>query len=100
MGDNGRYNTTEIGTVTFQRESGSPLRLKDVMFVQGLRKNLISIVVLKDCGYNVIFRKGKELLRHIAMGQVKQIRVQVKNIYKLDVEGCAALTTKEKKVQS
>eukprot|EP00253_Pinus_taeda_P020847 PITA_20847 len=33
MGDDGKYNTTDIGTVTFQRESGSPLTLKDVMYV-------------------------------------------------------------------
>jgi hypothetical protein len=100
IGDDGRYNMTRIGTVTFQRESGSPLRLKDVMFVPGLKKNLISVAVLEDHGYDVIFSKGKAFLRHIATGQVKQIGVHVKNLYKLDVEDCVALSTKAEKVQS
>lgn len=55
-------------------DSGSALRLKDVIFVSVLKKNLISIVVLEDCGYDMIFRKGKALFRHISMGKVKQIR--------------------------
>ena len=38
MGDERRYNTIEVGTVTFQRDSGSPLRIKDVMFVLDLKK--------------------------------------------------------------
>jgi len=66
MGDDGRYRETKIGTVTFQREWGSPLRLKDVMFIQCLKKNIVSVTVLEDRGYDVIFNKGKEILRHIA----------------------------------
>jgi len=98
MGDDGRYNANEIGTITFQRVSGSPLRLKDVMFVLGLKENLVSIVVLEDHGYSLIFIKGKEFLRHIAMGQVKQTEVRVKNLYKLDMEDCVALRIKVEKV--
>ena len=30
FGDDGRYSATNIGTFTFQREFGSPLRLVDV----------------------------------------------------------------------
>lgn len=91
MGDDGRYNVTTIDTFTFQRESGSPLRLKDVMYVLGLKKNIVSIVVLEDRGYDVIFRKRKAFLIHISMGQVKNTGVQVKNLYKLDVEDYASL---------
>jgi hypothetical protein len=41
MGDDGRYNATGIGTITFQRESGKPFQLKKVMHVPGLKKNLV-----------------------------------------------------------
>ena len=71
FGDDGRYSTNNIGTVTFQREFVSPLRLADVLYVPGLRKNLVSVAVLEDRGYEVMFRKGKVILKHIAMGQVK-----------------------------
>lgn len=67
MGGNGRYSMTSIGIVTFQRDSSSPLRLEDVRFVLGLNNNIVSIVVLEYHGYNVIFSKGKDFLRHITM---------------------------------
>lgn len=100
MGDDERYSATNIDIVTFQREYGSPITLKDVMYVSGLKKNLVSCVMLVDHGYDVIFSKGKTFLCHIASGQVKQIGVRVKNLYKLDVEDFAALSTKAEKVQS
>lgn len=78
LGDDRRYNATQIGTITFKREFGSPIRLKDVMFVPGLKKNIISIAVLEDHGYDVIFNKGKAFMRNIAIGKVKQIGVRVK----------------------
>lgn len=51
MGDDGRYNTTKIGTITFQMESSSPLTLKYVMYVQDLKKNLVLVAMLEDHGY-------------------------------------------------
>ena len=66
MGDDGKYSATDISTVNFQREFGSPLTLKDFMYVLGMKKNLVSISMLEDCGYDVIFRKGKVFLHHIA----------------------------------
>lgn len=99
LGDEKRYNVTGIGTVTFQRQSSSPLRLKDVMSVLGLKKNLIFVTVLEDHGCKVIFIKGKAFLRHIATGQVKKIGICVKNLYKLDVEDFSALSTKAENVQ-
>lgn len=54
LGDDGRYNATKIGTITFQMESISPLKLQDVMFIPSPKKNLISVAVLEDYGYDVI----------------------------------------------
>jgi len=64
MVDDGRYSSTRIGIVTFEREKSSPLCLNDVMFVTGLKKNLIFVAFLEDSGYDVIFSKGKAFLRH------------------------------------
>ena len=100
MGDDKRYSATDIHTVTFQRESSSPLTLKDVMYVLGLKKNLVSVAMLEDHGYAMTFNKGKNFLRHIAFGQVKQIGVRVKNLYKLDVEDSVSLSIKAEKVQT
>ena len=75
MGDNGRYSATGIGIVTFEREKSSPLRLKSVMFIPRLKKNLIPVAILEDHGYASIFSKGKSFLRHITTKKVKQIGV-------------------------
>jgi hypothetical protein len=34
------------------------------------------------------------------MGQVKKIRIQVENLYMLEVDGCVSMMGKEKKVVS
>ena len=73
MGDDRKYSVTGLSTINFQREHGAPLTLKNAMYVPGLKKNLVSISMLEDRGYDVIFSKGKAFLRHIATGQVKKI---------------------------
>jgi hypothetical protein len=45
------------------RESGKPLYLRDVLYVPRLKKNLVSISVLEDLGYEVFFRKRRVLLK-------------------------------------
>ena len=85
MGDDGKYHVSGEGTVVFQREHGALLTLTDVKYVPGLKKNLVSVVMLEDKGYDVVFSKGKPFLRHIATGQTKRIGIQVKNLYKLEV---------------
>ena len=73
MDDDGRYSVTSIRTITFERESGKPFLLKGVMHVPGLKKNLVSVAMLEDRGYDVIFSEGKAFLRHKTMGQTKRI---------------------------
>ena len=75
MGDDGKYSVTRLGTISFQREHGSPLTLKNVMYVLELKKNLVFIAMLEDRGYDVIFLKGKAFLRHVATGLVKKIGI-------------------------
>ena len=71
MGDDGRYSVSGVGTVAFHREHGASITLRDVKYVPVLKKNLVSIAMLEDKGYDVVFNKGKAFLTHIAMRQVK-----------------------------
>lgn len=68
------------------------------MYVPDLKKNLVSVVVLEDKRYDLVFGRGKAYLKHVAIIQVKQIGVQVKNIYEIEVDACAALSSKEEHV--
>ena len=87
LGNDGRYDVTNIGTITFQRESSKIILLKDVLHVPGLTKNFISVAMLEDKGYEVVFSEGKVFLRHKATGQVKKVGIQAKNLYRLEVDG-------------
>ena len=69
MGDDGRYSATGIGTISFERESGKPFVLKEVMHVPGLKKNLISMAMLEDKGYDVVFSEGKAFLHSKETGE-------------------------------
>ena len=64
------------------------------MHVPGLKKNLVSVAMLEDKGYDIVFSDGKSFLRHKKMGQAKRIGIRVKNIYKLEVDGYTAMVGK------
>jgi len=61
--------------VVLQREHGAPLTLIGVKYVLSLKKNLVSIAMLEDKGYDVVFSNGKLFLRHIGTGQTKRIGI-------------------------
>ncbi len=64
------------------------------MHVKGLKKNLVLVAILEDRGYDVVFNDGKSFLQHKTTGQVKKIRIQVKNLYMLEVDGCGEMIGK------
>ena len=61
---------------------------------------MVSVAMLEDRGYDVVFSEGKAFLRHKTIGQTKRIGIRVKNIYKLEVYGCATMVGKEEEVVS
>jgi hypothetical protein len=78
LGDDTLVRVAGIGTVTFQRDSMPPISFRDVLFVPGLKKNLISVSTLHYRGLEVTFR-GTVVLIHpkgssLASGQVIGVR--------------------------
>ena len=67
------------------------------MHVPGLKKNLVLVSMLEDKGYDVVFSDGKDFLQHKTTGQAKRIDIRVKNLYKLEVDGCTTMMAKAKK---
>jgi hypothetical protein len=53
------------------RESGKELRLANVLYVTGLKYNLISVSTMEDKGYEVNFHKGSMFF--ISTGSSKSI---------------------------
>ena len=58
MGDESVVSAVGRGTITFQRESMSPMGLQDVLYVPGLKKNLVSVSMIEDQGLGVSFIDG------------------------------------------
>ena len=100
MGNDGWYSATSIGTITFERDSSKPFMLKYVMHVPGLKKNLVSVAMLEDKGYDVVFSDGKAFPQHKTICQTKRIGIRVKNIYKLEVDGWTVMVGKAEEVVS
>jgi len=48
LGDNAKYVVKGVGASSFQLESGDSLHIRDVLFVPGLGKNMLSISALDD----------------------------------------------------
>jgi hypothetical protein len=62
LGDDSMVKVVGIGTVSFQRESLPPMLLRDVLYVTGLKKNVVSVSTVEDRGYEVLFHDGHVLL--------------------------------------
>jgi hypothetical protein len=78
LGDDTIVRVVGRGTVTFQRESMPPISIMDVLYVPGMKKNLISVSTLQDRGLEVSFR-GTYFLIHpkgsrLTSGQVIGVR--------------------------
>jgi hypothetical protein len=58
LGDDPVVEAIGSGTMSFQRESQPPMLVRDVLYVPGLKKNLISVSTIEDGGYELVFRDG------------------------------------------
>lgn len=91
LGDDRRYLAKGAGTVRFEMESRNPLYLRDVLYIPGLKKYLVSVATLENKGYEIIFSKGKAYIKPSISLAAKQIEVTMKNLYKLQVETTTTL---------
>jgi hypothetical protein len=85
LGDNASYAIEGLCLASFQLESRGELHIEEIMYVPRLKKNLISIVVLEDKGYRVIFMDKKALLwpKNEELSSAIVIGVREGGLYKL-----------------
>ena len=86
----------------FQRESLAPLILKDVLYVPGLKKNLVSISCIEDRGFVVLFEKGQVYIypQGGSRADSRVIRVRQGRMYRLvfDAGGAFACSTSSREM--
>jgi len=61
LGNDSKYAIKGVGTILFQPKLSNSLKLKDVLYVPRLNKNMLSILVMEDKGFSMEFLKGKHL---------------------------------------
>jgi hypothetical protein len=62
LGDDGTYDIKGFGSTSFRFQLDNIFHFNEILYVPGLKKNLISVPVLESKGYSVAFSKGKALL--------------------------------------
>ena len=85
MGDETTYSIRGIGSTSFRLDSGTNLKITEILYVLGIKKNLLSVLALEDKGFWVNFMEGKALLWHKDrnLELAIMIGVQVGGLYKL-----------------
>ena len=58
LGGDYQYPTRGSGEASYKLDSGKSLKMKDVLYVQGLKNNLLSIYDLDENGTRVAFVDG------------------------------------------
>jgi hypothetical protein len=93
LGDDVRYNVRGAGTSSFQLYSDMKLKLEEVLYVPGMKRNRVSISALEDKGYKITFSEGIFLAWHkdSHISSSKVIGVRENSLYKLTIKPVKAL---------
>ena len=62
MGDDYQYPIKGIGESSYKLDSGTSMKMKEVLYVPGLKKNLLSISDLDKKGHRFAFIDGHVLI--------------------------------------
>ena len=95
LGDDRIVRAIGVGIVSFQRESLPPLNVSEVLYVPGLKKNLISVSTIEDKGYEVTFRRGEVIMypRGGSIDSGKVIGVRHEKLYRFTFQSVGALVS-------
>ena len=94
-GDDSMIRAVSVGTLTFDRGPKPPLKVSDVLYVPGMKKNLISVLAFEDRGYDVLFRRGQVLIypRGTPDFSARVIGVRHAKVYKFSFQPLMALSS-------
>jgi hypothetical protein len=93
LGDDRSYEIKGIDSTSFQLESGSIFHIDEILYVPGLKKNLLSVATLEDKGYRVTFMERKALLwpKDGQLSSIEIIGVRKGGLYKVPGHSIQAL---------
>jgi hypothetical protein len=93
LGDDREVKVASCGTISFRREYLSPMNLTKVLYVPGLKKNLVSVSTIEEKGYEILFHDGQVLLfpRGSSITSAKVIGTRHERLYKFLFQPVRAL---------
>ena len=94
LGDNFLVKAIGRGIVSFERDHGKSMKLRNVMYVLGLRKSMVSVSTIEDKGFWVMFRDGHVLIHPKGSSITSAVKISVRSrkLYKLNFQLHHALT--------
>jgi hypothetical protein len=94
LGDDCQYPIKGMEESTYKLDSRTPIKMKDVLYVPGLTKNLLSISALDKKGFRVAFIDGEVLMwpKGKTIEDAIVIGIEEGGLYKLKGHSDAALT--------
>jgi transposase InsO family protein len=94
LGDDYQYPIKGVGESNYKLNSGNSMKMKDVLYVPGLTKNLLSISALEKKGFRVAFIDGEVLMwaKGETMKETIIIGKEEGGLYKLKGHSEAAMT--------
>jgi hypothetical protein len=93
LGDDYQYPIKGVGEAFYRLDSRKPMKMKDVLYVLGLKKNLLFISALDEKGFRVAFIDGEVLMwqRGKSIVDAMVIGVQEGGLHKLKGHSNSAL---------
>jgi hypothetical protein len=94
LGDDYQYPIKGVGESNYKLNSGNSMKMKDVLYVLGFTKNLLSISYLEKKGFRVAFIDGEVLMwaKGETMKEAIIIRKEEGGLYKLKGHSETAMT--------
>ena len=94
LGDNYQYPIKGVGKSKHKLNSGNSLKMNGVLYVPGLKKNLLSISALENRGFRVAFIDGEVLMwaKGETLNEATIIGNEENGLYKLKGHSEAAMT--------
>ena len=92
LGDNATYRVKGIGTMTLHLNQGQVLRLQDVLYINDLKKNLVSISTMEDKGFKVAFIDGKVCIWKRNFKEAFTLGFRVNTLYQVGGSLLGAMT--------
>ena len=95
LGDDSQYPIKGIGEASYKLDYGKTMKMKDVMYVPGLKKNLLFISALDKKSFGVAFVDGKVLMwtKGKTINEAVEIGFEEGGLYKLKGHTDSALAT-------